>query len=232
MLTIRPANERGHRNQGWLNAYHSFSFGEYHDPQYNRFRSLRVMNEDWIAAGKGFGAHPHRDMEIVTLVLEGALEHKDSMGNGSVLRPGEFQHMTAGAGITHSEFNPSATDPVHLYQIWLQPESRGLKPSYEQRMFDEAGRDGRLQLVASQDAADGSLMIHQDVRVYMVQLHAEQVIRHDIEMERGIWIQVLRGDVGINGRLLHAGDGLAVEQEENLQMTSPTSAELLLFDMK
>ena len=164
MITIRRAKERGHADQGWLNSYHTFSFASYQDPQHMGFRSLRVMNEDRVAAGQGFGNHAHRDMEIVSYVLNGELEHKDSMGNGELLRPGEFQRITAGTGITHSEFNPSAAKPIHFYQIWLLPERKGIDPSYEQKQFDPVGRKNKLQLVASRDAAKGSLLIHQDAK--------------------------------------------------------------------
>ena len=184
MIQVRKANDRGHANHGWLNTYHTFSFSTYQDPEHVRFRSLRVMNEDWVAAGQGFGTHPHNDMEIVTYVLEGALEHRDSMGNGEVLRPGEFQRMTAGTGITHSEFNPSKTEPTHLYQIWLFPESKGLTPSYEQKRFDEAGRLNQLQLVASQDAVNGSLLIHQDAKIYLSQIQTGQEVALAVNANR------------------------------------------------
>src|SRR5688572_12925183 len=167
MITVRKSDERGHADHGWLNTYHTFSFASYRDPQHVHFRALRVMNEDYVAPGQGFGTHPHRDMEIVTYVLEGALEHRDSMGNGEVLRPGEFQRMSAGTGITHSEFNPSATEPVHLYQIWLFPASKGLTPSYEQRAFADSEMTGRLKLVASATGENGSLTIHQDAKIFL-----------------------------------------------------------------
>ncbi|MDZ4818561.1 MAG: pirin family protein [Planctomycetota bacterium] len=231
MIVIRRANERGHANHGWLDTYHTFSFSDYHDHRYNRFRSLRVMNEDVVAPGQGFGTHPHRDMEIVTYVLEGALEHKDSMGNGEVLRPGEFQRMTAGTGITHSEFNPSATESVHLYQIWLFPERKGIEPSYEQKRFAESGRHNRLRLVASRDAADGSLLIHQDARIYLGSLDNEYEVSHSLESGRHAWLQVLRGSVTLNGELLATSDGAAVSDEASLTIQARGDSEIMLFDL-
>ncbi|HEY4261805.1 MAG TPA: pirin family protein [Schlesneria sp.] len=231
MIQVRKANDRGHANHGWLNTYHTFSFSSYQDPQHVRFRSLRVMNEDWVAAGQGFGTHPHNDMEIVTYVLEGALEHRDSMGNGEVLRPGEFQRMTAGTGITHSEFNPSKTEPTHLYQIWLFPESKGLTPSYEQKRFDEAGRLNQLQLVASRDAANGSLLIHQDASIYLSQLESGKDVSLDLEPHRHAWLQVLRGSVTLNGEALQTSDGAAVSSETSLTIQATTNAEVMLFDL-
>ena len=231
MLVQRKAAERGHADHGWLNTYHTFSFSSYQDPRHMRFRSLRVMNEDWVAPGQGFGTHPHQDMEIVTYVLSGALEHKDSMGNGEVLRPGEFQRMTAGTGITHSEFNPSATEPVHLYQIWLYPESKGLKPSYEQKQFPGEQQRNRLQLVASRDAAEGSLLIHQDARIYLSQLDAAAQIQHALASGRHAWLQVLRGSVSLNGQPLATSDGVAVSDETELSIQANTDAEIMLFDL-
>jgi redox-sensitive bicupin YhaK (pirin superfamily) len=231
MFTVRRSNDRGHANHGWLDTYHTFSFSTYQDPAHIRFRSLRVMNEDRVAPGQGFGTHPHADMEIVTYVLSGALEHRDSMGNGEVLRPGEFQRMTAGTGITHSEFNPSKTEPVHLYQIWLYPERKGLTPSYEQRRFDAAGRSNRWRLVASRDATDGSLTIHQDARIYLADLAAGAELTHRLEAGRHAWLQVLRGDVVVAGERLQAGDGLAVSEEQALVLTGGTAAEVMLFDL-
>ena len=193
MLTIRKAADRGHFDHGWLDTYHTFSFADYYDAAWMGFRSLRVMNEDRVAPGGGFGMHGHRDMEIVTIVLSGALEHKDSLGNGEVLRPGEFQRMTAGTGIRHSEFNPSTSEPVHLYQIWLLPRTTGLTPSYEQKPFDAAGRAGRWQLVASPDGAEGSLSIQQDARIYLANLDAETQLEYKLHSGRQGWLQVLRG---------------------------------------
>ncbi len=245
MLTIRKANDRGHANHGWLDTYHTFSFASYQDPEHVRFRSLRVMNEDWVAPGKGFGTHPHRDMEIVTYVLQGALEHRDSMGNGEILRPGEFQRMTAGSGITHSEFNPSDDEPVHLYQIWLTPQALGLEPSYEQKRFDESQRDGRLQLVASPTGTGGSLTIHQDVEIYLANLQSGAQVDYQVRSGRGVWIQVLRGELRIadgtgadtaDTPAVMAGDGVAIEAHEveggpTLQLQTDSQAEIMLFDM-
>jgi quercetin 2,3-dioxygenase len=231
MLAIRRANERGHVNHGWLNTYHTFSFGGYRDPRHMGFRSLRVMNEDFVAPGQGFGTHPHDNMEIVTYVLEGALEHRDSMGNGEVLRPGEFQRMSAGTGITHSEFNPSASEPVHLYQIWLFPEKRGIEPSYEQKRFAEEERHNRLRLVASPDAAEGSLLIHQDARILLGNLDAQHEITHALADNRHAWVQVLRGEVNVNGQSLSAGDAAAVSDESNVALQAQTDAEVMLFDL-
>jgi quercetin 2,3-dioxygenase len=231
MLTIRRAGERGHFNHGWLDTYHTFSFADYYDPKHIHFRALRVMNEDRVAPGQGFGTHPHRDMEIVTYVLEGALEHRDSMGNGEVLRPGEFQRMSAGTGITHSEFNPSKTEPVHLYQIWLLPASKGITPSYEQRAFSDDEMTGRLRVVASPDAENGSLKIHQDARIYLSKLPAGSAVTYDLSAERSAWLQVLRGKVSLNGQRLDTGDGVGVEAEVKLTIQAEGDAEIMLFDL-
>jgi redox-sensitive bicupin YhaK (pirin superfamily) len=231
MITIRKAADRGHADHGWLNTYHTFSFSTYRDPKHVHFRALRVMNEDVVAPGQGFGTHPHDNMEIVTYVLEGALEHRDSMGNGEVLRPGEFQRMSAGTGITHSEFNPSQTEPVHLYQIWLFPERDGLEPSYEQKRFDEAGRHNRLQLVASPNADDGSLRIHQDARVYLSNVDDGQTVRHELARGRHAWLQVLRGSVSLNGEALQTSDGAAVSDQSQITITGNGPAEVMLFDL-
>ena len=231
MITIRKAADRGHADHGWLNTYHTFSFSTYRDPKHVHFRALRVMNEDFVAPGQGFGTHPHDNMEIVTYVLEGALEHRDSMGNGEVLRPGEFQRMSAGTGITHSEFNPSQTEPVHLYQIWLFPERDGVEPSYEQKRFDEAGRHNRLQLVASPNADDGSLRIHQDARIYLSNVDDGQTVRHELAPGRHAWLQVLRGSVSLNGEDLQTSDGAAVSDQSQLTVTGNGPAEVMLFDL-
>jgi redox-sensitive bicupin YhaK (pirin superfamily) len=231
MLTIRRANERGHFNHGWLDTYHTFSFADYYDPKHVHFRSLRVMNEDRVAPGQGFGTHPHRDMEIVTYVLEGALEHRDSMGNGEVLRPGEFQRMSAGTGITHSEFNPSKSEPVHLYQIWLLPERKGITPSYEQKAFPDSELAGRLRVVASPDGGDGSLKIHQDARIYLSKLTAGTKIEHELDAKRYAWLQVLRGDLTLNSQKIAAGDGVSIEAESSLEIQAESGAEIMLFDM-
>jgi redox-sensitive bicupin YhaK (pirin superfamily) len=231
MLTLRPASQRGHANHGWLKTWHTFSFSTYRDPQHIHFRALRVMNEDIVAPGQGFGTHPHNDMEIVTYVLSGALEHKDSMGNGEVLRPGEFQRMTAGTGITHSEFNPSTTEPVHLYQIWLFPERSGLPPSYEQKRFPSEGRRNQLRLVASRNADEGSLTIHTDAKISLAELDAGQTIQQGLSPLRYAWLQVLRGTIRVNGQDLGTSDGLAISNESALEITAITDAELMLFDL-
>jgi len=231
MIRIRRSHERGHANHGWLDTYHTFSFSTYQDPEHMQFRSLRVMNEDVVAPGQGFGTHPHHDMEIVTYVLSGALEHKDSMGNGEVLRPGEFQRMSAGTGITHSEFNPSADAPVHLYQIWLLPDRQGIEPSYEQKRFPEEERHNRLRLVASPDAAEGSLLIHQDTRISLASIEAGQQVAHGLEAGRHAWLQVLRGNVALNGHGLTTSDGAAVSDESALTVEATDNAEIMLFDL-
>lgn len=231
MIQVRKANDRGHADHGWLNAYHTFSFASYRDPRHMGFRSLRVMNEDRVQPGEGFGTHPHNDMEIVTYVLEGALEHKDSMGNGEILRPGEFQRMTAGTGITHSEFNPSDKELVHLYQIWLFPDRKGLTPSYEQKRFAPEEQQNRLRLVASPDAEDGSLLINQDARIYLSQISSGQSVTHPIQTGRHAWLQVLRGSVTVNGNKLDTSDGAAVSEESSLTITADQNAEIMLFDL-
>ncbi len=231
MIQIRKAQDRGHANHGWLDTYHTFSFSTYQDRDHMKFRSLRVMNEDTVAPGQGFGTHPHNDMEIVTYVLEGALEHKDSMGNGEVLRPGEFQRMSAGTGITHSEFNPSASEPVHLYQIWLFPEQKGIEPSYEQKRFSEEERHNRMRLVASRNADQGSLLIHQDARIYLSNIDASNEIGQKLPDGRYGWLQVLRGHVSLNGIELSAGDGAALSDEKSLTIKAVTDAEIMLFDL-
>ena len=231
MINVRKERDRGHANHGWLDTYHTFSFSTYQDREHMRFRSLRVMNEDTVAPGQGFGTHPHNDMEIVTYVLEGALEHKDSIGNGEVLRPGEFQRMSAGTGITHSEFNPSATEPVHLYQIWILPDRKGIEPSYEQKRFPESERHNRLRLVASPDAENGSLLIHQDARIYLSQIDAGKEIEYELLAGRYGWLQVLRGSVSLNGTELNTGDGASVSDEASLAIRASTAAEVMLFDL-
>ena len=240
MITIRKATDRGHFNHGWLDTYHTFSFSDYYDPAHMGFRSLRVMNEDRVAPGMGFGMHGHRDMEIVTYVLSGALQHKDSLGNGEVLRPGELQRMTAGSGIRHSEFNPSAEEPVHLYQIWLTPRALGLAPGYEQKAFDASERHNRLRLVASPAGDDGSLTIQQDARLYLASLDAKARLTHDLPANRHAWLQVLRGNVTLSTTAqqelrspepLTAGDGAAISGERQLAIEATAAAEVLLFDL-
>ncbi len=230
MLQVRRRNERGHFNHGWLDTYHTFSFADYLDPAHVSFRALRVINEDRVAPGQGFGMHGHRDMEIVTIVLEGALQHRDNLGNGEVLRPGEVQRMSAGTGIRHSEFNPSATEAVHLYQIWLFPREKGLTPSYEQKALDPARKRNRFQLVASPIGADGGLTIHQDANLYLAELTGAAVV-HELAPNRAAWLQVLRGNATLNGMSLEAGDGVAITNETKLTVTAAQKAEVLLFDL-
>ncbi|QDV34621.1 pirin family protein [Tautonia plasticadhaerens] len=231
MMTIRGAGERGHFDHGWLDTYHTFSFARYVDRRHMGFRALRVINEDRVAPGRGFGTHPHGDMEIVTYVLSGALEHRDSLGTGSVIRPGELQRMTAGTGITHSEFNPSESEPVHLYQIWLLPEREGLEPSYEQKAFPEDERRNRLRLVASPDGTGGSLTIRQDARLYLATLDGGREVSHELAPGRHAWLQVLRGGVTLNGSALSAGDGAALGDESALAIRADEPSEVLLFDL-
>jgi redox-sensitive bicupin YhaK (pirin superfamily) len=231
MITVRGANERGHARRGWLESRHTFSFADYYDPAHMAFRDLRVINEDWIAPGGGFGTHPHRDMEIVTYVLEGALEHRDSLGTSSVIRPGEVQRMSAGSGIAHSEFNHSQSEQVHLLQIWILPEREGLKPGYEQRAYPEEERRGRLRLVASPDGRDGAVTIRQDVELYASLLDGGQSVIHTLRPGRHAWVQVTGGVVTLNGRELKAGDGAAVSEEETLELAGREPAEVLLFDL-
>jgi quercetin 2,3-dioxygenase len=231
MIEIRKSEDRGRFDHGWLKTSHTFSFGEYRDPRHMHFRALRVMNEDWVAPGQGFGMHPHRDMEIVTYVLEGALEHRDSMGNGEVLRPGELQRMTAGTGIMHSEFNPSPDEPVHLYQIWLYPETKGLEPSYEQKAFPETEKQNRWRVVAARESREGSLTIHQDAELHLARLDAGRGLDYSLRPGRHAWLQVLRGSVTFNGAALDAGDGAAMSDETSLSLEAPLNAEVLLFDL-
>lgn len=231
MLQIRPAHQRGHFDHGWLDTNHTFSFADYYDPAQTGFRSLRVINEDRVAPGQGFGMHGHRDMEIVTIVLSGALEHRDSLGNGEVLRPGELQRMSAGTGIRHSEFNPSPAESVHLYQIWLLPGQKGLTPSYEQKAFPDDEKRNRLRLVASPDGRDGSLTIYQDAELYLASLAEGAGVTHSLRSGRGAWLQVLAGNVIVNDRPLAAGDGVAVSDEAALSVKAAPDAEVLLFDL-
>jgi quercetin 2,3-dioxygenase len=231
MIQVRKAAERGHFDHGWLDTYHTFSFSDYYDPAHQGFRSLRVINDDRVAPGQGFGMHGHRDMEIVTYVLDGALAHKDSMGNGSILRAGELQRMTAGTGVRHSEFNPSDTEWVHLYQIWLLPQRKGLEPSYEQLAVGEGDRRGRFRLVASPDGVDGSLTIHQDARLYLASLSPGEGVAHEIEPGRAAWLQVLRGSVSVLGHDLVLGDGVAVTDENAIPVHAAAPSEVLLFDL-
>ena len=231
MLTIRKAADRGRANFGWLDSRHTFSFGEYHDSDHMGFGPLRVINDDRVAAGGGFGTHPHRDMEIVTYVLDGALEHKDSLGTGSVIRPGDVQRMSAGTGIRHSEFNASKTEPVHFLQIWIMPETKGLAPGYEQKSFSADEKHGRLRLVASRDGRDGSVMVHRDADVYATLLAKDESVTHALKDGRVGWVQVARGRVTLNGERLEAGDGAAIEAPGTFTLAGSVDAEILLFDM-
>jgi redox-sensitive bicupin YhaK (pirin superfamily) len=232
MFKIHRSAERGHFNHGWLDTYHTFSFGDYYDPAQMGFRALRVINEDRVAPGGGFGMHGHRDMEIVTCVLSGALEHKDSLGHGEVLRPGEMQHMSAGRGIRHSEFNPSTSEPVHLYQIWLLPHTNGLVPSYSQKTFAAEERNNRWQLVASPDGTGASLKIEQDSRIFLATLNEGRELSHEFSPGRFGWLQILRGEVDLQGDKLQAGDGVAISDEVKLVFAAAGPAEVMLFDLR
>jgi redox-sensitive bicupin YhaK (pirin superfamily) len=231
MLTVRPSAERLHTKIGWLDSRHTFSFGEHIDPRYMGFRALRVINEDRVAPGKGFGTHPHRDMEIVSYVLDGALRHDDSMGTGSVINVGDVQRMTAGTGVLHSERNASDTKPAHFLQIWLHPERTRLQPGYEQRTFPLERRRGRLTLIASRDSREGSIGIHQDVDLFSAVLASGQRVTHSLKPGRHAWVQIARGDVTVNGTPLHTGDGAAVSDETELDLAASSDAEVLLFDL-
>lgn len=231
MITVRRSEERGHANHGWLDSYHTFSFANYYDPDYMGFRHLRVINQDRVAPSMGFPTHPHRDMEIITYVLDGALEHKDTLGTSSVIRPGEVQRMTAGTGIAHSEYNHSKNEPVQLMQIWILPEAKGLQPSYEQKMYSADEKRGKLRLVASRDGRDNSVSIHQDVNLYATLLEAGEKVLHEIQSGRHVWVQVARGEIMLNGIPLKAGDGAAISDESIVAIEGIASAEVLLFDL-
>ncbi len=231
MITVRKSDERGHADHGWLNTRFTFSFADYFDPEHVHFRTLRVMNDDRIAGGGGFPTHPHRDMEIVTYVLEGALAHKDSMGNGSVIRPGDVQYMSAGTGVAHSEFNASETEPVHLYQIWMFPDKKNYTPTYGQKHFSREEKRGELRLVVSPDGRDGSVKIRQDNELYATVLGAGESVKHELKPERHAYVQVARGSVKLNGKKLETGDGAAVSEEKSLEVTGVDEAEVLLFDL-
>lgn len=231
MIAIRHAEQRGAANFGWLDSRHSFSFGHFYDPDHMGFGPLRVINEDKVQPGMGFDTHGHQDMEIISYVLEGALEHKDSIGTGSVIRPGDVQRMTAGTGIRHSEFNHSQSDPVHFLQIWVLPERDGLEPGYEQKTFPAEERTGALRLLASRDGEDGALTIHQDVRLFGALLNAGGELTHVLQPERRAWVQLVRGSAEIDGERLYPGDGAAVTDETAITMKATSAAELLLFDM-
>ncbi len=232
VITIRPSKERGNANFGWLDSKHTFSFGSYYDPNHMGFGNLRVINEDKVQAGKGFGPHSHRDMEIISYVLKGELEHRDSIGNGSVIRPGDLQRMSAGTGIAHSEFNASNTEPVHFLQIWIMPERAGIEPSYEQKHFSLPEKQGKLKLVASPDGRDNSVTIHQDANLYVAVLNEGDRMNHSSNDNRSVWLQIARGSAEINGQTLQAGDGAAVTQETDIALSATKdNTEILMFDL-
>jgi quercetin 2,3-dioxygenase len=233
MIQVRRAKERGHADHGWLNTYHTFSFSDYYDPRHMGFRSLRVINEDWVKPGYGFPTHPHRDMEIITYVLEGSLEHRDSMGTGSVIRPGEVQKMSAGTGVRHSEFNHSNTEAVHLYQIWILPEKNGIKPMYEQKAIPAQEKQGKLRLVASPSGnGNGAVKLFQDAELYTAVLTKGDAVEHSLRDGRYAWVQVARGAVSVNGEELIAGDGAAMAQESKLTIAGAAeNSEVLLVDL-
>lgn len=231
MIKVRKSEERGLAELDWLHSKHSFSFGHYHDPQYMGFGPLRVINEDRVQPGTGFGTHPHQDMEIISYVLDGALEHKDNIGNGSVIRVGDVQRMSAGTGIQHSEYNPSGTDPVHFFQIWIMPDTQGLPPGYEQKAFAGEDKNGRLRLVASRGGRDGSVTVHQNVDLYDSALSAGETVSHELAPDRFAWVQLARGEVTVNGAALSAGDGAAVGEETSVTIEASKDADFLLFDM-
>jgi redox-sensitive bicupin YhaK (pirin superfamily) len=230
MMTIRKANDRGHANHGWLDTYHTFSFADYYDPQWTHFRSLRVINDDLVLPGNGFGTHPHRDMEIVTYILSGALEHKDSMGNGRVIRKGELQYMAAGTGVQHSEFNPSKDEAVRLLQIWIMPDAKGVKPRYAEKSLVNA-ETGKLHLMTSKTGRDDSIAIHQDADLWLAKLNAGQQVSHALGSQRYAWVHVAEGEVTLNGTTLSGGDAAAVRSENKLQLSANKPSQVLLFDL-
>ena len=234
MITLRRSKDRGYFDHGWLKTFHTFSFGEYMDPKHHNFHDLRVINEDWVKAGMGFGTHPHRDMEIITYVLEGELAHEDSMGNKSVIRPGEVQRMTAGTGVQHSEFNNLKTENTHLLQIWILPDEKNLEPGYEQKNFPDSEKKNKLRLVASPDGRDGSVTIHQDVNIYSAILEEGKSLTLQTLPGRAAWLQVARGNVQLNGQLLSEGDGISAEEEYSLTLVGKGSngSEILFFDLQ
>ena len=231
MLTVRKAEERGHVNHGWLDTWHTFSFADYHDPAEMGYGALRVINDDKVEPGQGFGTHGHRDMEIITYVLEGALEHKDSMGNGSVIRPGNVQRMSAGTGVRHSEFNPSREERVHLLQIWIEPKFTGVRPGYEEKEFSPTEKTGRLRLIASPDGREGSVTIHQDAFVYAALLDGKDAVAHALAPGRRAYVHVARGALKLNGIELKGGDGVKISGENELKFSGARQAELLFFDL-
>ncbi|HEY0680708.1 MAG TPA: pirin family protein [Steroidobacter sp.] len=232
MLNIRRSNERGYADHGWLKSYHTFSFADYYDPRHIEFGALRVINEDRVAAGAGFGTHGHRDMEIISYVLEGELAHKDSMGTGATIRPGDVQRMSAGRGVMHSEFNPSGEKPVHFLQIWIQPDQRGVEPSYEQKNFPAEEKRGKLRLIASRDGADGSVRIHQDAKVYAGLFDGDEQTEFAIANGRQVYLHVARGTVTANGNVLNAGDALTLTDTAALSLSKGQGAEVLVFDLQ
>jgi quercetin 2,3-dioxygenase len=231
MMTIRKASDRGHADHGWLDSHHTFSFADYYDPKHMGFRSLRVINDDRVEGGRGFGAHQHRDMEIISYVLDGQLAHKDSMGTGAVIRPGDVQRMSAGTGVTHSEFNASKSDDVHFLQIWLEPNTNGIAPGYEQKTFSDADKLGTLRLVASPDGKDGSVTIHANANVYAGLLDAGQHAELALPDNHGAWVHVARGKVSINGQQLGEGDGVAIEGERSIRIDGIDNGEVIAFDL-
>jgi quercetin 2,3-dioxygenase len=231
MITIRKADERGHFDLGWLNTYHTFSFDQYYDPNHMGFRSLRVINEDVVQPGDGFPTHGHRDMEIITYILEGALEHRDSMGNGSIIRPGDVQRMSAGTGVRHSESNPSSDQLVHLLQIWILPAEKSIPPEYEEKKFSDDEKRNKLRLVVSPEGSEGSVKIHQDARIYASVLDEGQEAVHNLANGRSAWLQLAAGSVTLNDTLLMQGDGAALTQESTIRITAQEPAEVLLFDL-
>jgi redox-sensitive bicupin YhaK (pirin superfamily) len=231
MIELRKSEERGHVNMGWLNTYHSFSFGEYYDPQHMGFGALRVINDDRIEPAKGFGTHGHRDMEIITYVLEGGIAHKDSMGNGSVIRPGNVQRMSAGKGVMHSEYNSSQDSPTHLLQIWIEPNVKGIPPSYEEKNFQDGEKRGMLRLIASPDGSNGSVTIHQDAKVYAALIDGAEQAARKIDSGRLVYVYVARGQVNANGNVLHAGDALKAVHETEIVLKEGQQAEVLVFDL-
>jgi redox-sensitive bicupin YhaK (pirin superfamily) len=231
MIQLRKSNERGHANHGWLDSYHTFSFADYYDPQHMAFRSLRVINEDRVAPGAGFPTHPHRDMEIVTYVVSGAVAHRDSTGGNGIIAAGDLQHMTAGSGVQHSEFNHSKTDPVHLLQIWITPASRGLTPGYDQTSLRQVKSEGPLKLAASPEGGDGVLKIHQDARILVGQMQAGEKVVHALETGRHAWVQLIEGKLTLNGQTLVAGDAAAVSEETALIIGAEEAAHFLVFDL-
>jgi redox-sensitive bicupin YhaK (pirin superfamily) len=232
MIQIRKSEERGRANHGWLDSRFSFSFAEYFDPKHVQFHNLRVINEDRVSPGKGFGMHPHRDMEILTWVRQGKLEHADTMGNKRTIEPGELQAMSAGTGLFHSEYNPSPNEPVHLFQIWIMPDQRGVQPGYDQKTFDPAGRKGKFQLIASADGSEGSLEMHADAKFLVADLEAGNVVSYPVDAGRGVYVQVAEGEIDLNGQALATGDAALVEGETALNIKAGKEAHLLVFDLK